>query len=330
MAESTGVKLRRSARAAFVVLAGLLGGCTLGPSQEADPAGDSSVRTQGARTDRPPVVRSARIVPAPILLNRPVSVEVEAEEKSEEGDLLSFRYQWLVNGKRLEGGTGPMLDPSLLRRRDRVSVQVVPLAGSLEGAQYQAPDVTVGNTPPSLTSVRLDPSPAHRGVRLRALVEAADPDHDAIRYVYRWWRNQKLERETEEPSLDTADWMRGDVVLVEVIPSDGMSRGKPLASEPIVLANSPPKITSTPATAIEPDRYQYLVAATDPDHDPLSFTIAEGPSGMTIDRMTGLLVWTSPGTAPGPQRVRIVVEDGHEGRAFQEFELKVAVASATP
>ena len=183
--------------------------------------------------------------------------------------------------------------------------------------------------PPTVTSVRLDPGPAHRGDRLRALVEAVDPDQDTIRLLYRWWRNRKLELESEEPAVDTAGWMRGDVAVVEVIPFDGSGRGRGLASEPITLANGPPTITSMPATASDPERYQYLVTATDPDGDALTFTLAEGPPGMSVDRTTGLLVWTRPSDAGTPRRVRVLVEDGHEGQAFQEFELRVTTVAAS-
>src|SRR5262249_46812408 len=46
-------------------------------------------------------------------------------------------------------------------------------------------------------------------------------------------------------------------------------------------ANRPPAITSTPATAGTPGQaYRYDVGASDPEGDPLTFTLAAGPQGM--------------------------------------------------
>jgi hypothetical protein len=295
-------------------------------SDEGERAG-ATVTVAKAQPVGPPAIHAARVTPAPILLNRPVSVEVEAE--AAETDSLTFRYQWRVNGAGLEGQTGPTLDSSLLRRGDRVAVEVMPVAGSVQGLPFQSPEVIVGNTLPVVTSVRLEPTGAHKGDRLRALVEAADADHDPINYVYRWWRNQRLEQETEVSELDTDQLTRGDVIAVEVTPTDGTGRGKPLASEPLVLANSPPRISSTPSLTINPEQYRYTVLATDPDGDFLNFTLEQGPPGMTIDRTTGQLVWHRPGVAKGVQRVRVVVEDSHQGQAFQEFDLSVTMAAAT-
>lgn len=312
---------------ALVALVSLALGCAKGTSQEGEGRGTMAGTTE-SQARMPPSVHSARIMPDPALLSRLVSVEVQAEDSGERP--LAFHYQWLVNGIRQERQTGPTLDPAMLRRGDHVSVEVVPVAGTIAGEPVRAPEVIVANSPPVLRSVRLEPTTAHRGDRLRAQVEASDPDHDAIMYVYRWFRNQRLERETEEAELETDELSRGDVIAVEVTPSDGAAHGKSLASEPLTLGNSPPRITSRPPLTTEPERYRYTVVATDPDNDFLNFTLDQGPAGMAMDRTTGQLSWLHPGMAKGPQRVRILVDDGHQGEAFQEFEINVSLAAASP
>ena len=44
---------------------------------------------------------------------------------------------------------------------------------------------------------------------------------------------------------------------------------------------------------LESAEYRYDVIALDADDDSLSFTLEEGPAGMTIDRATGLISWTA-------------------------------------
>jgi len=308
--------------AAFVM------GCGKSPSGTA--VAEKSIRAPGASVKSVPVIRSAKVMPDPISRNQPVSVEIQTDV--EDDDALSFRYQWLVNGHRLDGQTRPMLDSGPLKRGERVSVDVIPSVGNLQGASYRSPEALVGNTPPLVTSVKLEPANAHRGDRLRAVVETTDPDDDVIRYAYRWIRNQKLERETDEAELNTDGYQRGDVIVVEVVPSDAASRGKPLASDPLVLANSPPRITSKPSLAIDPTKYVYMVMAVDADGDFLNYALEQGPPGMTIDKMTGQILWPRPSQSEAPHRVRVVVDDSHEGQAFQDFEISVTrtTAAATP
>jgi translation initiation factor IF-1 len=311
----------------LVALVALTLGCARGASEKAE-AGGAAAPNASAEAGRPATIVSARIMPDPVLLSRPVSVEIQAEESDDRP--LAFRYQWFVNGVPEGGQTGPMLDPGTLRRGDHVSVEVVPVSGETAGVAVRAPEAVVANSPPVMRSVRMEPTTAHRGDRLRVQVEASDPDHDPIVYKYRWFRNQRLERETEEAELATDDLSRGDTIAVEVIPWDGAVHGRSLASEPLTLGNSPPKITSRPPLTTEPERYQYTVLAADPDGDFLNFTLEQGPAGMTMDRTTGRLTWPHPEQARGPQRVRILVDDGHRGEAFQEFEIAVTLASASP
>ena len=56
--------------------------------------------------------------------------------------------------------------------------------------------------------------------------------------------------------------------------------------------------------------YLYAPRATDPDGDPLSFRLATGPTGMTIDATTGVVQWTPTAAQTGQYPVRIVVDDG--------------------
>ncbi|HEY6086029.1 MAG TPA: putative Ig domain-containing protein, partial [Nitrospira sp.] len=109
--------------------------------------------------------------------------------------------------------------------------------------------------------------------------------------------------------------------VVEVIPMDPFTKGKVFRSDAIAIDNSPPKIMSTPSTPNTVDRYEYAVQAIDPDGDRLSFTLKAAPTGMTIDHISGLLIWRIvPGTS-GTHSAKIVVEDGQGGSTVQEINL---------
>jgi hypothetical protein len=309
----------RACRIFAIVIACLLAACARSGAGDGADAGTSSAAQ--AQQDAVPIIRTAAIMPDPITLAHVISVDVQAAIEGRVSP--TFAYQWIVNGHRLPGQTRPTLDAGLLKRGDHVSVEVTPAAGGRLGAPFRTAESLVGNTPPVVSRVQIEPAIARRGDRLRAVVEAADPDHDEVRYRYRWMRNQRLEWETDEPVLETDRFQRGDLILLEVTPSDSLSRGKPAISDLLVLGNSPPQITSTPPLIIDPAKYQYPVTAVDADGDSLSYTLAQGPPGMHIDRLTGQLLWPKPAVSPPAYRVRLLVDDGHDGQAFQEFELTV-------
>lgn len=290
-------------------------GCSSETSQPGTASGSS-------QTNRAPAVQSARIVPSPLVLSGPVSVQIEAEDPDR--DAMTFRYQWLVNANPIEGQTGPTLAPNLLKRGDSVAVEVIPSDGKTQGPPYRTKVVAVANTPPEVTQIVLEPSEVRVGDRLRAKVEGSDADQDDIRYTFKWWRNSAPLSEGEESALDTTGFSRGDTILVQATPHDHAGPGKARFAEQITIGNSPPKITSIPSTTISQGLYEYAVAANDPDGDPLTYTLQAAPSGMTIDKGTGRIEWRIAAETKGTHRVRVVVEDDRNGHAFQEFDLSLA------
>jgi hypothetical protein len=246
-------------------------------------------------------------------------VQVEAEDA--DGDPVAIRRQWLVNGQPIEGETGPSLIPRHLKRGDLLSVEVTPLDNLAAGMPYRTDPVPVGNTPPGVTRVVLDPSPVRVGDPLHAKPEGLDADGDPIRYTFKWWRNNLPQLEGEEGTMQTAGFRRGDTIVVLATPHDAAGPGKSKFSEEITISNSSPTITSSPPTAINAGRYDYAVTAVDADGDPLTYLLQTAPSGMTIDAASGRIEWQIKAQTTGTHRVRVGVEDGHGGRAFQEFDL---------
>lgn len=84
--------------------------------------------------------------------------------------------------------------------------------------------------------------------------------------------------------------------------------------------NDPPHFTSTPVVngAIG-HAYQYFAMAVDPNGDTLSFSLVNGPSGLTM-ASGGLLSWTSPVTGSYPVTIR--VSDG-TSNVDQSFTLTI-------
>jgi hypothetical protein len=254
-------------------------------------------------------------------LNGPVSVQIEAEDPDR--NPLTFRHQWFINGNRVEGETRPTLAPSFLKRGDHVSVTVVATDGRLESKPLQSSSAVVDNTPPEVTKIAVEPTGSDR-TRFRAVVEGVDIDQDAVTYAFRWRRNTAVVLEGEQSTLDTGSFARGDSLTVEVTPHDASGAGKPRLSEPIALGNSAPTITSRPPSNFEKGAFSYSVQATDEDKDVLKYELATAPTGMTIDPTTGVITWQVGSDIKGKHRVRVAVQDGQGGSAYQDFEVTLA------
>lgn len=287
-------------------------GCTAESSRE-------GVAGSVVSGNHPPVIREATVVPAPLVLDAPISVQIHADDQDR--DALTFHHQWIVNGRPLDGQTASTLPVSFLKQGATVSAEIVPDDGKERGAIYRTTPATVANTPPIISSLSVLPQHAKPGDKLEALVEAVDPDHDGVTLSFRWWRNATVAKEGDEPVLDTTGFSPKDVVSVEVTSRDRTAKGKTIKSEPLVLGNSPPTITSTPSTPVGRERYDYVVKAIDPEGDRIHYRLEIAPPGMTIEADTGRIAWQTAPELTGTYKVRVVAEDIQGGMAFQEFDV---------
>ena len=114
---------------------------------------------------------------------------------------------------------------------------------------------------------------------------------------------------------------------VTVQASDGKG-GVATQSFNITVAAAPnrgPQIITAPLTTAKATfEYRYDLDATDPDSDPLTYSLVTAPSGMTIDAATGLIRWTP--SAAGSATVTARVSDS---RATQDQTWTIAVVSAS-
>ena len=94
----------------------------------------------------------------------------------------------------------------------------------------------------------------------------------------------------------------------------------------VIQANRAPFFTSTPAAETIVDTlYQTNVTATDPDSDPLTFSLITAPTGMSIDVTTGLIQWTPTSADLGNHPISVQADDGRGGSATQSYALAVLV-----
>jgi len=111
-----------------------------------------------------------------------------------------------------------------------------------------------------------------------------------------------------------------------VVPDDGKRKGNPV-SLTIFVADSAPVINTSQATfSFDGNSYAYQVKATDPDGDPLTYTLDAGPPGMTMDPATGLIRWNVPANFKGTAQITVSVSDGHGRETTESFTVNIPSA----
>jgi len=292
----------------------LFSGCLSGEESE-------TARQTASAANQPPVVKAASIMPSPLTRSGPLTVRVEAQDL--DLNTLSFRYRWLVNGEVMAGQTREFLPPELFKRGDQVVVEVTPFDGTIVGASFRSAPSLVVNTAPILTDVLVDFDHRAQGRQVLATVNVVDPDQDSVSLTYQWLKNETVVKEGESNTLDIGGLTAKDIIRVNVTASDGNPDGSATVSGRFAMSNSAPTIVSNPHLSPKGDQFDYLVQATDPDGDSITYALEVAPSGMTIEPSTGRIRWGITPDVKGSYQVRVVAKDPQGGFAVQEFELSI-------
>ena len=180
------------------------------------------------------------------------------------------------------------------------------------------------NSPPAITALLLANPRIHRGVDIRIIPEAVDADGDLVQFRYRWFNNdQELFHDSDTLAGD--QFHKADRISVRVQPFDTESDGPLFYSEEFIIPNAPPRFVTTPPTRFKASFYSYEAQAEDPDNDPLTYHLIQGPAGMEIDRMTGQVSWNVSQEAVGMHTVIIEVQDQEGMKSRQEWQLDISI-----
>lgn len=239
--------------------------------------------------------------------------------------------------------TGTELDlqaPSLLRVLTADPLGQASLSGQPPaarcGAVVQAVDLTTcavspvrsvtpgANVPPLVGMVWLSPEPAYTQSTLTCTpTDVVDFDGDPVAFSYAWSVDGALAG--MGATLAGTAFSRGDAVICTVTPFDGQASGPPVSSDPLVISNSPPTITSAAISPPSPTTADTLTCShagfADADGDPDLSTVAWSVGGVTISTAA-----TLSAAAYGGQTVSCTVtpDDGESQGASRSAQVTVA------
>lgn len=234
-------------------------------------------------------------------------------------DLSRAKIEWLVNGRPITTRVPAQFDGA-----DATKGSTVQAKAMIQGQEVSSNIVKIVNTPPEISGIKLMPEVLKPGDTLGVEVNGEDADGDEVSFLYEWTKNG--ETVGKGSSIGTP-LKRGDKVSARITPYDGTDYGTPvfLRKE---IANWPPVIFEHKDFTFDGTEYTYQVKASDPDDDPLVYSLEAPLNGMTIHPSTGLLQWVVPPDFKGDKNVTVVVADGHGGIA--RYTLKITIQQQPP
>ena len=145
---------------------------------------------------------------------------------------------------------------------------------------------------------------------------SSDPDGSIVEY---FWRSGEGRTDTGTTAVYT--YTQPGTYIAELSVKDDQGLEHTTSVKINVTGNSAPYFISSPVTtATVGQEYTYDATAEDEDGDTLEYSLAEKPSGMQIDNVTGKVAWTP--SSSGSFDVQINVSDGMES-ASQSYSIDV-------
>ncbi|TNF56782.1 hypothetical protein EP227_00370 [bacterium] len=222
------------------------------------------------------------------------------------------RIEWLVNGEPAPYGEGREFQPRNASKGGTVQARAF-----LDDALVESDTVRIENSPPVIRRARILPVTFRPGDTLSIEPEIHDADGDEVTVIYEWIRNS-------EPAGDSKSigvvLKRGDRVSVTITPYDGEAYGESATIER-TIENMPPMIAEDNTFTFDGKVYAFTVNATDPDGDPLTYSLKSAPDGMYINKGTGDVTWDVPSDFTGEVVVIVAVSDGVRGESTREITL---------
>lgn len=272
----------------------------------------------------PPVITSSAITSGNV--GRSYSYALRATDP-DAGDLLTYSLDAGPSGLTIHPSTGLLswIPSAAQLGAHNVTARVRDLAG-LFALQSFTIQVTNTNRQPIITSSA--PTSVLVNNTYSYSPTASDPDGDPLSWAI-----------VSGPSTATIQTASGLLLFTPTV--TGPVNFTIRASDPIggsaaqsftvqvnAIANANPVFTSVPLTAVDLNaQYSYQATASDPDNNPLVFSLVSGPSGLSVSS-TGLVQWTP--TSTGLFAVSIRVQDNNGGSAVQSFNITVGPEDTTP
>lgn len=287
-----------------------------------------AIDVQLAIANRPPVITSPPVTTVDLAANyRYATIVVDADQ-----DVLSYRLLQSPPGMSVDvlgvirwDNTTAGLYPVELQVNDAQGAIATQLYTLRVGGSEDSRQPIIVSTPSVLAYVAsvyvytptvLGDQPSNLSFRLPVAPQGMQIDTSTGRITWR----------------PTASDVGEHVVRFEAVSSQGSVASQSFSLSVLpVASNRAPRFDSRPVIVATIDEfYRYSARALDPEGQSLSYTLAVSPVGMSIDPVTGDILWRPEANQLGLQRVLVSAADNFGNRAFQQYYVDVRAINTPP
>jgi hypothetical protein len=186
------------------------------------------------------------------------------------------------------------------------------------------------NQPPQILSLRLLPDDPRPSDRIAIVLEARDPERDALEIEIEWYLNDSLVHAGPELEMPRMELVRGDQLYAVVYARDSEHEVE-AETDSLEVANQPPRITRlelVPTTPSGVDHMMAVPAGLDPEGDSLEYVFRWRKNGRELEGQVGEVLEPDQFRRGDEIRVEVAAFDGIERGHFVSSATVVVQNSA--
>jgi hypothetical protein len=175
----------------------------------------------------------------------------------------------------------------VLPSREKGTEGTAALTTSTAGPTGNGTTRTAGNMPPLVRSAVIVPELPAADTTLDVSYSASNPEGYDLTVEFRWYVDSVLVQSGSNSPLQPGPFHKGSTVYAEVVPADQYSTGNSFTTAPVVIANTPPSVSSAtlgPAMAYIGTVMTVAAQGTDPDGDEITYTYQWRVNGNPVDK----------------------------------------------
>ena len=127
--------------------------------------------------------------------------------------LTDAKIEWLVNGNSVVNPALSQFKPINTEKGDNVQAKAI-----IEDKEILSNTITIKNTPPEFTKIKIMPEAFKLGDRLYVDVAGSDADGDPVTILYEWTKNGEPAGNDQKIATEIK---RGDKISVKITLFDG-------------------------------------------------------------------------------------------------------------
>ncbi len=227
--------------------------------------------------------------------------------------------QWLIDETPVPNVKSIQFRPQNVGKGSLIQARMI-----IKGKEILSNVIEIRNVPPEISNANILPKVFKTGDKLFVEAAGSDMDEDEVTFLYEWTKNGEYAGNSKQLDVPL---LRGNKISVKIVPFDGEDYGQPVVIDTEIL-NRLPMIIEDFTYDFNGKVYNYQVKATDPDEDPLAYSLKSAPAGMTINPSTGLINWNVPPDFYGKASFTVSVTDGNSGEATHDFSMTIDTVPA--